>query len=160
MVHDLRPPALDELGLAGALVAHVAHLDDGGAVAVRIRTEPDPLPELSAAVEVAAWRIAQEAITNVLRHADARSCTISLRIDGQNLEVRVVDDGLGMPVVPQPGLGLASMHERAAELGGTLTVTDASTGGTEVLANLPLRVQPRSTVGSPSPPLQEWASDG
>lgn len=137
LVHDLRPPALDELGLAGALVAHVAQIDGSGEVAVRIRTDPDPLPDLSAAVEVAAWRIAREALTNVVRHADATTCTVTLVLDGERLEVAVIDDGVGLPIVPRDGIGLRSMRDRAEELGGTLTATDGPTGGTAIRAALP-----------------------
>lgn len=106
LVHDLRPPALDELGLAGALVAHVAQVDGSGNVAMRIVTEPDPLPELSAAVEVAAWRITREALTNVVRHAEASRCTITLTVHDEVLEVEVVDNGIGLPLVPRAGVGL------------------------------------------------------
>ena len=138
LVHDLRPPALDELGLAGALVAHVAQIDGSGNVAMRIRTEPDPLPELSAAVEVAAWRITCEALTNVVRHAEASRCTITLTARDEVLEVEVVDDGVGLPVVLRAGVGLQSMHDRAEELGGTFMATDAPGGGTVVQASLPI----------------------
>lgn len=141
LVHDLRPPALDELGLAGALVAEVAQLDATGSVAIRVHTEPDPLPELSAAVEVAAWRIVREAITNVLRHAEATSCTASLRLADDQLTVRVVDDGVGLPVVPRAGIGLPSMRERADELGGTCTAASRNGGGTEVVAMLPVAAE-------------------
>lgn len=137
LVHELRPPALDELGLAGALVAHVARVDGAGNVAVRVMVDPDPLPELSAAVEVAAYRIAREALTNVLRHAKAGSCTITVSATGPRLQVRIVDDGIGLPVVPRPGVGLRSMRERAEELGGSFSATDGPGGGAEVVATLP-----------------------
>ncbi|WP_157930590.1 sensor histidine kinase [Glycomyces xiaoerkulensis] len=138
LVNELRPPALDELGLAGALVAEVARLDATGRVAIRVRTDPDPLGDLSAAVEVAAWHIAREAITNVLRHARADSCTVTLTLDGDVLVVRVIDDGIGLPVVPRPGVGLTSMRERAEELGGTFSAAPGAAGGVEVVANLPV----------------------
>lgn len=138
LVHDLRPPALDELGLAGALVAHVAQVDGSGNVAMRIGTEPDPLPQLSAAVEAAAWRITREALTNVMRHAEASRCTITLTARDEVLAVEVVDDGIGLPVVPRTGVGLQSMRDRAEELGGTFTATDAPEGGTVVEASLPI----------------------
>lgn len=138
LVHELRPPALDELGLVGALVAQVSQIDSAGVVAVRIRSEPDPLPDLSAAVEVAAWRIVREALTNVLRHAGATSCTVTLRADDGDLYVQIIDDGVGLPVVPRPGVGLTSMRERAEELGGTLTATNGLGGGTDITAVLPV----------------------
>lgn len=142
LVHELRPPALDELGLAGALVAHVAQVDSAGTLAVRVRTDPDPLPDLSAAVEVAAYRVAREAVTNVLRHAEATRCDVTLRVAPDGLEVTVVDDGVGLPVVPGVGVGMRSMRERAEELGGTFHAGDATGGGTEVVATLPLVAGP------------------
>jgi two-component system NarL family sensor kinase len=146
LVHELRPPALDELGLIGALVAHVAVLDESGALAVRIRAEPDPLPQLSAAVEVAAYRIVAEAVTNTLRHARAASCTVRIELveppeEGTAmLRLEVRDDGRGLPIVTRPGIGLTSMRERAEELGGMVTVTDAEDVGTVVAASLPCEV--------------------
>lgn len=151
LVHELRPPALDELGLAGALVAEVAQLDATGSVAVRVRTEPDPLPDLSAAVEVATWRIVREAITNVLRHAEASSCTVTLILDGGTLRVRVVDDGVGLPVVPRPGVGLTSMRERAEELGGTCAMVSGPVDGTEVVAVLPVTDREQRATREPAP---------
>jgi two-component system NarL family sensor kinase len=148
LVHELRPPALDELGLAGALVAQVASLDAHGDVAVRIRSRPDPLPDLPAAVEVAGFRIVREAMTNVLRHAEATRCTISLVARAEALEVRIVDDGVGLPVVPRAGVGLASMRERAEELGGTFHATDHDGGGTEVVAVLPTGATPWDLGGT------------
>ena len=142
LVHELRPPALDELGLVGALVAHVAQVDATGSLAVRVSNDPDPLPSLSAAVEVAAYRIACEAVTNALRHADAGRCDVTLSVVGQCLEVTVTDDGMGLPVVPRAGVGTASMRERSEELGGTFSVASASGGGTQVFATIPLTSEP------------------
>ncbi|WP_322763305.1 histidine kinase [Frankia sp. Cr2] len=137
IVEDLRPPALDELGLLPALAAFVDRLstrDDALRVAVQ---SPDPLPPLPAAVEVAAYRIATEAITNVARHAHARSCLLRLDV-GDDLTVEVRDDGVGVPAAPPAGVGLASMAERAAELGGSCVVARLDGGGTRVMAHLPL----------------------
>ncbi|MEU8204694.1 sensor histidine kinase [Streptosporangium sp. NPDC049046] len=132
LVHGLYPPALDALGLAGAVRA----LADNGP-SVIVETEGD-LSGLPSAVEVAAYRIAQEALTNVRRHAGARSATISLRRDDSFLTVRVRDDGSGPPPAPRPGIGLASMRERARELGGTCVMGPAPGGGALVKAVLPL----------------------
>ncbi|MBI4494690.1 MAG: hypothetical protein HY690_18085 [Chloroflexi bacterium] len=98
---------------------------------------PEALPPLPAAVEVAAYRIALEALTNVARHACARTCTIRLAL-ADALELEIVDDGIGLPANPRAGVGLASMRERAAELGGTCTIEPTSVGGTRVLARLPI----------------------
>lgn len=142
LVHELRQPALEELGLGDALAAEASRLAPTSAVAIRLRSDPDPLPDLPVGVEVAALRIAQEAITNVLRHSRATRCTITLALAGGALVLRVLDDGAGLPVVLRPGTGLTSMHERAAELGGGCRVVDGLTGGVEVVASLPLGDRP------------------
>ena len=98
---------------------------------------PERLPGLPAAVEVAAYLIATEALTNVVRHAHARTCTLRLACNGA-LELEVRDDGRGLPDQPRAGVGLTSMRERAAELGGTCTVEAVAGGGTLVRAHLPL----------------------
>jgi signal transduction histidine kinase len=143
LVYDLRPPALDELGLAGALREQATRFTteqtasaDGDHPTVRVEA-PERLPGLPAAVEVAAYRIATEALTNVARHAHARACTLRLACNG-GLELEVRDDGCGLPDRPRAGVGLASMRERAAELGGTCTVEALAGGGTLVRARLPL----------------------
>jgi signal transduction histidine kinase len=182
LVYDLRPPALDQLGLAGAVreAAQQYHLRgaaaagaggssaDGGAVdavadglAVTVDV-PERLPPLPAAVEVAAYRIVQEALANVVRHARARTCTIRLALTtaaaaapngptppedaplGRQiaapdaLVMVVADDGVGLPPGCRAGVGMASMRERAAELGGTCVVAALPSGGTRVAARLPL----------------------
>jgi two-component system, NarL family, sensor kinase len=139
LVDGLRPAALDQLGLVSALrqraVRHeMTSGDDALAWAVEADDDVEPLP---AAVEVAAYRIALEAVTNAIRHSGARHCTVSLRRDGDDLRVLIRDDGQGLAADRHTGVGLFSMRERAAELGGTCTVTsDAS--GTLVDARLPV----------------------
>ena len=135
LVYDLRPPALDELGLLGALRESAAGYDHGGPTFVM--EAPRRLPELPAAVEVAAYRIAQEAMTNVVRHAKARECVVRISA-GIALEVEVSDNGTGMPETKTPGVGFSSMRERAEELGGVCKVERIPDGGTRVLARLPL----------------------
>jgi signal transduction histidine kinase len=143
-VDDLRPPALDELGLVEALreqvTAYRLPVPSGGpgagALEPQVTVAADPLPELRAAVEVAAYRIATEAVTNAVRHAAAATCTVALRVTGDDLLVEITDDGSGVPADAVPGVGTASMRERAAELGGTLEVVSGS--GTTVRATLPL----------------------
>jgi two-component system NarL family sensor kinase len=137
LVHDLRPPALDELGLVAALRQQTDRLALRSP-GLQIRVDSDPvLPPLSAATEVAAYRIAVEAVTNSVRHARARSCHVQVGADGA-LRLEVVDDGSGIADGTQPGVGLAAMRERAAEVGGTCTVAPADVRGTRVLAVLPL----------------------
>ncbi|WP_205703981.1 sensor histidine kinase [Candidatus Chloroploca sp. Khr17] len=139
LVYELRPPALDELGLLGALRA--AASNPGAAPAIRISATPEPLPALPAAVEVAAYRIALEALTNAVRHARARRCELRLElaVDGiPGLRITVADDGRGIDPDAIAGVGLRSMRERAEELGGSLMVTPAAEGGTLVRAWLPI----------------------
>ena len=136
LVYALRPPALDELGLVSALRALTLQSNDRVAISL---DAPDCLPELSAAVEVAVYRIAQEALTNVVRHAAARRCDIRLALDEPAgwLSLSIQDDGCGLPQARSVGVGLISMRERSEELGGTWTIEQVSTGGTHVLARLP-----------------------
>lgn len=134
LVHDLRPPALDDRGLVGALRQQAELL----ALPVGIDVD-EGLAALPAAVEVAAYRIAGEALTNVVRHARASRATLRLAVEGDALLLEVADDGVGIPADRQAGVGLASLRERAAELGGSTTVTCPPGGGTVVRARLPLR---------------------
>jgi signal transduction histidine kinase len=142
LVYGLRPPALDELGLVAAVRDHVAGMDGKSTLQIEI-TEPEAgLPALSAAVEVAAYRIVLEALTNVIRHAQARHCTIrfSLSQNGsnKNLQIEVVDDGIGLPDGLRAGVGLRSMRERAEELGGSCVIESGILSGTCVGVSLPL----------------------
>ncbi len=136
LVYALRPPALDELGLLSAL--RELTLQSSDQVSMRLDV-PECLPELPAAVEVAVYRIAQEALTNVVRHAHARRCGLWLALDETTglLALSIQDDGQGLPLSRGVGVGLTSMRERAEELGGTWSIEQAPTGGTCVLARLP-----------------------
>jgi signal transduction histidine kinase len=100
---------------------------------------PEELPPLPAAVEVAAYRIAQEAITNAVRHAGASRCEVRFDLDegAGLLRLEVIDDGRGIGEDRGVGVGLSSMRERAEELGGTCVVEPVPTGGTRVRAELP-----------------------
>ncbi|MFK4089352.1 sensor histidine kinase [Kribbella sp. NPDC020789] len=136
LVDDLRPPALDELGLVGALRQRADQLTfraDGATIQVAVAA--DGLPALPAALEVAAYRIATEALTNVVRHSRATSAVLALRC-GNDLEVEVTDDGAPNGAW-RPGVGLHAMRERAAELGGAFEAGPTPTGGV-VRARLPL----------------------
>ena len=136
LVYNLRPPILDEWGLVAALREQVAQYQLHN-VQVTVDT-PESLPTLPAAVEVAAYRIALEALANVVRHAQASTCAIRLSIDDDTLTVEVQDDGSGLPRSFHAGVGITAMRERAAELGGSCTVETLATGGTRVFASLPL----------------------
>ncbi|MEZ0075804.1 sensor histidine kinase [Planotetraspora sp. GP83] len=154
LVYGLRPPALDDLGLAGAVralaeetmpSASSALSAPEGEATTRVRVEGD-LDGLPAAVEVAVYRIVQEALNNVRRHARATRVDVVLERGGPavpdgsggELRVRVVDDGIGLPARMRAGVGMSSMRERAAELGGSCVVTSPDTGGTVVEARFPL----------------------
>ena len=155
LVYELRPPALDELGLVQAISEYATRLngtdagnDDrvGADMLVVSVNAPDKMPPLSAAVEVAAYRIAMEALTNVVRHAEAARCNVRFSNGkGDILELGITDDGVGIPAGFHAGVGITSMRERAEELGGTFVVEPMPDGGTRILTRLPLR------YASPSP---------
>lgn len=145
VVENLRPPALDDLGLAGAL----RQLVEPYASAVTLAVSGE-LPPLAAAAEVAAYRIAAEAVTNALRHARCATCDLRIRAEDGWLVVEVTDDGIGISADTVPGVGLRSIRDRASEVGGRLEVSDADGGGTVVRARLPLAPLP---LPDPSPVL-------
>jgi signal transduction histidine kinase len=136
IVRDLRPTALDDQSLPAALAEFARTFD--GVIEVRLDL-PATEPTLPAAVEIAVYRIATEALTNVVRHASASSCYLRLDI-ADNVELDVRDDGIGIPSVHPAGVGLAAMRERAALLGGTLVITSIRPHGTRVHASLPVAV--------------------
>ncbi|MBS2939896.1 sensor histidine kinase [Nocardioides sp. J2M5] len=133
LVHDLRPPALDDLGLDAAVRQQAERL--GAEVAVEVRT--DGTAGLPAAVEVAAYRIVSEALANVVRHARATRADVCLEGGATALTVVVADDGRGIAPEVSAGVGLLSLRERAEELGGRCEVTCPDSGGTVVHAVLP-----------------------
>jgi two-component system, NarL family, sensor kinase len=131
LVYNLRPPALDELGLVGALTEQARAL---GPITV---LGPDLPMQLPAAVEVAAYRIALEAMTNTARHAAATEATVRVSLDGA-LNLEISDNGTGLPVAYRAGVGIRSMRERAAELGGHVSIEPRTTTGTLIRATIPL----------------------
>lgn len=133
LVHELRPPALDDRGLVGALGQLAESLD------LPVDIEASGTHALPAAVEVAAYRIAAESLTNVARHAGATAARVLLLAAPGELLVEVTDDGTGIPASAEAGVGLLSLRERAAELGGTTEVSCPPEGGTRVRARLPMR---------------------
>jgi len=159
LAHTLHPPELEVLGLVGALRQRAEGYTMAGDNGLRISlAASDLLPTLPAAVEVAAYYIAHEALTNVQRHAGAQCCSLRLALvartsgddpvltalDGPVLEVEIIDDGHGVAGDGRSsgGLGLASMQERAAEVGGTCVIERVATGGTRVYARLPCPTTP------------------
>lgn len=136
IVEGLRPAALDDLGLAEAI--HQLAVRIGPAVEV----VADALPRLPAAVEVAAYRIVQEALANATRHAAAGRVTVDLAVRPSGLVVIVTDDGLGTVTPRSDGVGLGSMRERAEEIGGHVDIEARPGHGTTVTATLPLATRP------------------
>lgn len=141
LLQDLRPPGLAEVGLLAAVEDCAARLHRPGEFEVRVEAV-GPLPAVSEAVEVAAYRIAGEALTNAARHADARCCTLRLAYDDA-LIVEIRDNGRGLQAAVEgpsegSGLGIVSMRERARDVGGTLELQSVEGGGTRVLARLPV----------------------
>ena len=140
-VHALRPPALDELGLVEALKEGAIQYGPAG---LRVSVDnPQDLSHLPAAVEVACYRIVQEALANVVRHAGASRCSIHLILeeDAGALSVEVEDDGRGIRDYDSIGVGMISMRERTEELGGWCTVESVEGGGTLVRALLPFQTK-------------------
>lgn len=138
LVHDLRPPTLDELGLAGALRELASRFADRKRAVTATVGQLGPLP---AAVELAAYRIAAEALANSVRHGNPSRVEVVAAIeesDGRTLRVVVEDDGRGIRTPFRPGVGLASMRRRAEDLGGRCVVGPTGRGGTRVVASLPL----------------------
>jgi len=134
LVDGLRPVPLDELGLTEAL----RRLVDGAAAGgPEVRLVTDGAGSPAAAVELAAYRIVQEALTNVLRHSGAGSCEVSVCAQNGSLVVSVADDGKGADAVRSGGSGLETTRERAEELGGSLELVPRTGGGTVVRAVLP-----------------------
>lgn len=134
IVHDLRPAVLDQLGLVAAVRAY-AERCSSGQLTVTVDVVDD-LPPLSAATEVAAYRIAVEAITNVVRHAQARTCHVRLR-GGDGLVLEIDDDGIGLGGEITAGVGLSSMRERSLGVGGRILIDVGPNGGSRVVASLP-----------------------
>jgi signal transduction histidine kinase len=136
LVYNLRPPILDEWGLVAALREQVAQFQLNG---VQVTVEaPDSLPALPAAVEVAAYRIALEALANVVRHAKASCCAIQLHLADAALILTIRDNGTGLPPDCHAGVGVSAMRERAAELGGSCVIENVAGAGAQVFARLPL----------------------
>jgi two-component system NarL family sensor kinase len=133
LVHDLRPPALDDLGLEAAVRQQAERVRSE----VEVTVAAEDLAGLPAAVEVAAYRIVSEALTNVVRHAAARRADVRLEAGTSALTVTVVDDGRGIAEDVTAGVGLLSLRERAEELGGRCEVRCPEGGGTTVHAVLP-----------------------
>jgi signal transduction histidine kinase len=136
LVYDLRPPALDQLGLVGA-IEQLARQASSPAFRAQV-SAPETLPPLTAAREVALYRIVAEALTNAARHSGGSACTVSLAVADGQFSVTIQDNGHGIAPGVARGIGLRSMEDRASEVGGRLSVEPAAERGTQVVASVPL----------------------
>jgi signal transduction histidine kinase len=141
IVYALRPPVLDDLGLVTAIKAHIDQQTSGlRQLQVTLNVREEELPPLPAAVEVVIYRIIQEAFTNVIRHAQAQTCQITLSVtrdEPKELQVEIIDDGRGVPQGIKHGVGMNAMRERAEEIGGAFKIESAPGQGTRVWASIP-----------------------
>jgi len=138
LIFELRPPILDDVGLAAALRDRIEAVERRSGIAVRLELEE--VGELPAQVETALYRIAQEALNNVLKHAAAGRVTLSLSRSGEALRLTIADDGRGFDpeTAAQRGYGLASMRERAEQAGGTVILSSVPGEGTTLTVEVPL----------------------
>jgi two-component system sensor histidine kinase UhpB len=133
---ELRPEALDDLGLVNALIALCAAVDRPRGMRVRRDLDWD-VPELSPEVELVIYRVAQEALTNVLRHSEATEASVALKRDGEKVMLVVSDNGRGMPVAVGEQ-GLRGMRERAMVIDAKLEISSGERGGTDVVLRVPV----------------------
>jgi len=134
---ELRPEALDELGLINALIALCSRVADQSGLQIHRRLE-SPLPELEPNVELAIYRVAQEALTNAMRHSSATQVTVSLAEEKGTLVLAVADNGQGLPEQVTEGGGLTGMRERAMLIGAELIINSVAGAGVEVVLRLGL----------------------
>jgi len=138
IARELRPEALDDLGLGNALIALCSRVGAQGGPQVR-REFQGGLPSLSPEAELVIYRVAQESLTNAVRHADATTATVSLVANAEGVALSIEDDGNGMPAEPPGGTaGIAGMRERALLVGGRLSIDSPAAGGTRVRLTVPL----------------------
>jgi two-component system, NarL family, sensor histidine kinase UhpB len=138
IARELRPEALDDLGLANALIALSTRIGAQGGPRVRRDLQAE-LPPLSPDIELVIYRVAQESLTNTVRHSGAREVTVSLRADAEDVTLVVTDDGKGLPSeLSRDGSGIAGMRERALLVGGMLSLASTPGQGTEVRLTIPI----------------------
>jgi two-component system, NarL family, sensor histidine kinase UhpB len=138
IARELRPEALDDLGLVNALIALCSRVDAQGGPRVR-RDLHSGLPPMTRETELVIYRVAQESLTNALRHADAETVMVTLKSDAEAVTLTVTDDGGGMPAeLSASTAGLAGMRERALLVGGRLSISSQPNMGTEVRLTLPV----------------------
>jgi two-component system sensor histidine kinase UhpB len=134
---ELRPEALDELGLWSALAALAERISEQSGLRIERRVDGS-LPDLSGEAELVIYRVAQEALTNVVRHAGADQAALLLERRPQRVVLHVVDGGRGLGAGDGDGVGLRGMRERAAMVGAELSIADRAEGGVEVMLAVPV----------------------
>jgi PAS domain S-box-containing protein len=142
---ELRPSALDHLGLTAALRGYAEELASRTALQIDVHCDGIDGLQLETAMQTGLYRIAQEALTNVVKHAGAKSVSVILERRDETLQLIVEDDGVGFAVqdprrMPEHKLGLAGMRERASLLGGLVTIESSPSGGTTVYARIPIPI--------------------
>jgi signal transduction histidine kinase len=142
----LRPPLMDEMGLVGALKGYLETQAERTGLDIEVRGDPG-LKGIPAETEITAFRVAQEAVTNAIRHAEASRIAVNLRTDDGGLEIVVEDDGKGFDVrallegpATVKNLGLVGMQERARMIGGEMDIESRPDRGTRVRIRIPLEV--------------------
>lgn len=140
IIHDLRPTALDDLGLVSGVRVHARNLLEAAGVRLTFEASGFGHRRLPPAVESTAFRVAQEAITNIARHAHASSAVVTMRLAGGTLTLVVEDDGVGFDLTQALGrrAGLLGMQERAGLIGGTLQIDSRPGGGTRITVTVPV----------------------
>ena len=140
---DLRPEALDDLGLINALIALTSRVNRQSGLRIE-RHLSAQLPPLPTEIELVIYRVAQEALTNVLRHADASLCRVELDADAGAVELRVTDDGVGMSSqrLSTETIGIEGMRERALLANGTLDIESRPGQGTRLTLQVPVEATP------------------
>jgi signal transduction histidine kinase len=149
---ELRPVILDQFGLVAAVEWQAQAFEQRTEIRCRLALTPVALQGERA---TALFRILQEALTNVFRHAEATEVQLALRAEADAVMLEVVDNGKGIPesaLADRRSLGLLGMRERAAIVGGTLTVARTPGNGTRVVARVPLRAEERNAGGGPASP--------
>jgi two-component system sensor histidine kinase UhpB len=135
---ELRPEALDDLGLANALIVLCRRMASQSDIRIAAHFDGD-MTDFAPEVELVIYRIAQEAITNAVRHADAATVEVTLRFDDATATLTVIDNGRGLPAAPTADTaGIAGMRERADLIDGTFSIASPATGGTEVQLTVPI----------------------
>jgi PAS domain S-box-containing protein len=161
LITELRPASLDTIGLVAALQALVEQQSQDTNITVdsdlQLPKEEEARP--TPVLETAVYRLVQEALNNVSKHSMARRATLTVRVVRANIEIEVIDDGVGFePSLVREGFGLVGMRERAALLGGSLEVSSTRGAGTRLRAEIPLFTREEEEPGVNPPPVPDYGA--